>query len=129
MAAKGKKATKVIFLVDDEVSVLQLVRKILEEEGYSVDAATSGEDALTKLRDIKPDLMVLDMMMPGKSGLETCQRIRQVPEWADIKVMFLTVMRKTKEVEAQMKELGITDYIEKPFRVEDLLKRVRKALS
>ncbi|MBS3164548.1 response regulator [Candidatus Woesearchaeota archaeon] len=129
MAAKGKKATKVIFLVDDEVSVLQLVRKILEEEGYSVDAATSGEDALSKLRDIKPDLMVLDMMMPGKSGLETCQRIRQVPEWADIKVMFLTVMRKTKEVEAQMKELGITDYIEKPFRVEDLLKRVRKALS
>lgn len=120
---------KVILLVDDEMSVLMLVKKILEDSGYTVDAAISGEQALKKLREIRPNLVILDMMMPGLSGLDVCKRIRQTPEWQSLHVMFLTVMRRTKEVEEDLKMLNVSDYVEKPFSVEDLLARVRAAVS
>ncbi len=125
--AKSKKLPKVILLVDDELSVLQLVKGILESEGYSVSPAVSGEQAFHRLAEIKPNLVILDMMMPGMSGLEVAEKMRDTPEWKDIKVMFLTVMRRTTEVEAKLKNLKIYDYIEKPFMVEDLVKRVRTA--
>ena len=121
-------STKVILLVDDEPSVRILVKKILESEGYAVDVAETGDEGLGKLRDIKPDLMILDMMMPGRSGLEVCKRLRAVPEWADIKVIFLTVMRGTKKVKKQLEDLKVSDYIEKPFNVSELVDRVNKVL-
>ena len=126
---KAVPVPKVILLVDDEMSVLMLVKKILEDSGYAVDAAVSGEQALRKLREIKPNLVILDMMMPGLSGLDVCKRIRQTPEWQSIHVMFLTVMRRTKEVEEDLKLLNVSDYVEKPFSVEDLLARVKAAVS
>lgn len=128
-AAKAASVPKVILLVDDEMSVLMLVKKILEDSGYTVDAAVSGEQALRKLREIKPNLIILDMMMPGLSGLDVCKRIRQTPEWQSLHVMFLTVMRRTKEVEEDLKMLNVSDYVEKPFSVEDLLARVKAAVS
>ena len=128
-APKAVSAPKVILLVDDEMSVLMLVKKILEDSGYAVDAAVSGEQALRKLREIRPNLVILDMMMPGLSGLDVCKRIRQTPEWQSIHVMFLTVMRRTKEVEEDLKLLNVSDYVEKPFSVEDLLARVKAAVS
>lgn len=128
-APKVASVPKVILLVDDEMSVLMLVKKILEDSGYAVDAAASGEQALRKLREIRPNLVILDMMMPGLSGLDVCTRIRQTPEWQSLHVMFLTVMRRTKEVEEQLKQLNVIDYVEKPFSVEDLLARVRAAVS
>lgn len=120
---------KVIMIVDDELSVLNLLKNIFEGEGYAVSLAASGESGLRKLEDIKPHLLILDMMMPGLSGIEVCEKVRAAPEWNDIKVMFLTVIRKTKDVEGKLKELDVVDYIQKPFMVDELVKRVKNALS
>ncbi len=128
MSAKSH-VQKVIMIVDDEMSVLDLLKSIFEGEGYAVSLAVSGEQGLRKLEDIKPHLLILDMMMPGLSGIEVCQRVRATPEWNDIRVMFLTVMRKTKDVEDQLKQLDVVDYIQKPFMVDELVKRVKIAIS
>lgn len=128
MSAKSH-VQKVIMIVDDEMSVLDLLKSIFEGEGYAVSLAVSGEQGLRKLEDIKPHLLILDMMMPGLSGIEVCQRVRATPEWNDIRVMFLTVMRKTKDVEEQLKKLDVVDYIQKPFMVDELVKRVKIAIS
>lgn len=128
MSAKSH-SQKVIMIVDDEMSVLDLLKSIFEGEGYAVSLAVSGEQGLRKLEDIKPHLLILDMMMPGLSGIEVCQRVRATPEWNDIRIMFLTVMRKTKDVEEQLKKLDVVDYIQKPFMVDELVKRVKIAIS
>jgi len=120
---------KVIMIVDDELSVLNLLKNILEEEGYVISLAASGEQGLRKLEDIKPHLLILDMMMPGLSGLDVCEKVRATPEWKDIKIMFLTVMRKTKDIEDKLKKLDVVDYLQKPFMVDELVKRVKIAIS
>lgn len=120
---------KKIMVVDDEKSLQELVRAILEKEGFDVITASDGNECLGKLETVKPDLILLDMMMPGMSGREVCEKIRANPKTKGLKVIFLTVARFSEAGKNTLKKMQVMDYITKPFENEDLVKRVRKALS
>ena len=120
---------KKIMVVDDEESLRELVKVILEQEGFKVITAKSGQECLDKLKEVKPDLILLDMMMPGMSGRETCERIRENPETKDLRVVFLTVARFSEVGKDILSKMNVLDYITKPFDNEDLVKRVKRALE
>ncbi|MCK4336163.1 MAG: response regulator [Candidatus Aenigmarchaeota archaeon] len=120
---------KKIMIVDDEESLIELVTAVLEQEGYEVIAAMNGEEALEKLKTVKPDLILLDMMMPGMSGREVCERIRKDPKTKDLKVAFITVAKFSETGRDVLKKMNVLDYITKPFENEDLVVRVKKLVG
>jgi DNA-binding response OmpR family regulator len=120
---------KKILVVDDEPHILELVKGILEIENYSVDTSSSGQEALQKLEKTTPDLVILDMMMPGMSGREVCEKIRKNPKTKNLKVIFLTVARFSEVGKKVLDDMKVLDYITKPFENEELVKRIKKALS
>jgi two-component system alkaline phosphatase synthesis response regulator PhoP len=122
-------AKKKIMVVDDEENLVELVKAILEVEGYDIITASNGSECLEKLKAAKPDLLLLDMMMPGMSGRETCERIRKDPKTKGLKVAFLTVARFSEVGKDILKKLNAVDYITKPFDNKDLVKRVKKAVG
>jgi len=117
---------KIIMVVDDEENILQLMRAVLEEAKYNVATASNGEECLQKLKKTKPDLVLLDMMMPGMSGREVCERIRKNPKTKNTKVIFVTVARFSEIGKDTLDRLKVLDYITKPFDNKDLLKSVKK---
>ena len=120
---------KKIMIVDDEEGLIELVTAVLEQEGYEVIAAMNGEEALEKLKTVKPDLILLDMMMPGMSGREVCERIRKDPKTKDLKVAFITVAKFSETGRDVLKKMNVLDYITKPFENEDLVVRVKKLVG
>lgn len=120
---------KKIMTVDDEENLVELVKAILEAEGYEVITASNGKECLEKLKAVKPDLVLLDMMMPGMSGRETCEMIRKDPKTKNLKVAFVTVARFSEVGKDILKKLNAVDYITKPFDNKDLVKRVKKAIG
>ncbi len=120
---------KKIMVVDDEESLLELVNAIMEQEGYEVVTAISGKECLEKLKTVKPDLILLDMMMPGMSGREVCEKIRQDPETKDLKIAFLTVAKFSETGKETLTKMNVLDYITKPFENDDLVSRVKKLLG
>ena len=117
-------AKKIIFSVDDEKPITDVIKNVLQPEGYKVVTANSGEEALEKLKSLKPDLILLDMLMPGMSGTDLCQKLKADPKLKHLKVIFLTVIHATKAGQKQMKKLQVLDYITKPFDMKDLKKRI-----
>lgn len=120
---------KKIMIVDDEQSLVELVRAIFGQEGFDVITAYSGSECLEKLKKEKPNIILMDMMMPGMSGRETTEKIRENPKTKDIKVVFLTVARFSEVGKDALKKLNVYDYITKPFDNKDLVKRVKKAVG
>jgi CheY-like chemotaxis protein len=120
---------KKIMVVDDEESLLELVSAILKEEGYEVVTAASGQECLEKLSTMKPDLILLDMMMPGMSGREVCESIRKDPKTKGLKVAFITVAKFSETGKETLTEMKVLDYITKPFENDDLIRRVKKMLG
>jgi CheY-like chemotaxis protein len=120
---------KIIMVVDDEDSLLELVSAILEQEGYEVLTVNNGEECLNQLKSVKPDLILLDMMMPGMSGREVCERIREDPETKGLKVAFITVAKFSETGQETLKKMEVVDYITKPFDNADLVKRIEKLLK
>lgn len=118
-----------IMIVDDEESLLELLEAILETEHYEVVTASSGEECLRKLKTVKPDLVLLDMMMPGMSGRETCERIRADPKTKGLKVAFVTVAKFSEAGKEKLNDMKVADYITKPFDNADLVARVRKIVG
>jgi CheY-like chemotaxis protein len=118
-----------VMIVDDEESLIELVTAILEQEGYEVMTAMDGEEALRKLEKQKPDLVLLDMMMPGMSGREVCEKIRKNPKTRDLKVIFLTVAKFSEAGKGVLKDMKVSDYITKPFENADLTRRVKKIIG
>ncbi|MDF2957535.1 MAG: DNA-binding response regulator [Candidatus Alkanophagales archaeon MCA70_species_1] len=114
--------------VDDEDEVLQLIRLILESEGYDVVTASSGKECLELLERYKPDLILLDIMMPGMDGWETLRRIRKDERFKDVPVAVLTAVPLTTETLQREEIEGLVDYIVKPFTRESLLKKVEELL-
>jgi DNA-binding response OmpR family regulator len=121
--------TNKILVVDDEEDLLTLVKGILEGEGFQVSTVSSGQECLDALKKEKFDLVILDMMMPGMSGRETCEKIRSNPDTKNMKVVFLTVARFSEAGKGTLTDLKVLDYITKPFENEDLVKRVKKILG
>jgi two-component system KDP operon response regulator KdpE len=113
-----------ILVVDDDPQIRRVMRTTLAGEGYEVEDARSGEEALEKLRTGRHDLMLLDINMPGMGGLETC---RQVRANSDMAVIMLTV-RNTEQDKVHALDAGADDFITKPFSTPELLARIRAAL-
>jgi len=113
-----------ILVVDDDPQIRRVMRTTLTGEGYEVEDARSGEEALEKLRAGRYDLMLLDINMPGMGGLETC---RQVRANSDMAIIMLTV-RNTEQDKVQALDAGADDFITKPFSTPELLARIRAAL-
>jgi two-component system KDP operon response regulator KdpE len=113
-----------ILVVDDDPQIRRVLRTTLTGEGYEVEDARSGEDALEKLRASRYDLTILDMNMPGMGGLETGRRVRAA---SDMAIIMLTV-RNTEQDKVQALDAGADDFITKPFSTPELLARIRAAL-
>lgn len=117
-----------ILIVDDITNNLKLVGKILDDVGYNTTFATSGFQALNRLKYNKIDLILLDLMMPEMDGLEVCQVIKNDPELQEIPIIFLTASYEEEKL-IQAFELGAVDYITKPFIKNELLARVKTHLT
>ena len=113
-----------ILVVDDEPQIRRIMRTTLTGAGYEVDDAKTGEEALEKLRDYHPDLVLLDMNMPGMGGLATCREIRA---GTGVGIIMLTV-RNTEADKVQALDAGADDFVNKPFSTPELLARIRAAL-
>jgi len=113
-----------ILVVEDEPQYLRLIRFNLETEGYRVRGAATGEDALALLRERAPDLVILDIMLPGIDGFEVCQRIREV---SAVPIIMLTA-KGAEEDKVKGLQLGADDYVTKPFSAQELLARVQAVL-
>src|SRR5512147_40569 len=116
-----------ILIVEDEEPLTVLLRYNLEREGYEVDTIARGDDADTRLRERTPDLVVLDWMLPGLSGIELCRRLRARPETRSLPIIMLTARGEESE-RIRGLATGADDYIVKPFSVPELLARVKGLL-
>lgn len=119
---------KKILIVDDEKDIVDLVSYNLEKEGYKCYTAYDGEQALEKARDKKPDLILLDIMMPKMDGIEACRRIKEDPELNQIYIAFLTA-RSEEYSELAGFDVGADDYITKPIKPRVLLSRIKAILK
>src|SRR5258708_2051 len=120
-----KKGT--ILVIDDEKDLIELVRYNLEKEGFDVIAATDGQSGIEVVKKHRPDLVVLDLMMPGLDGLQVCQQLRADPRAGRIPVIMLTA-RATEADRIVGLELGADDYITKPFSPREVLARIKAVL-
>ena len=116
-----------ILVVEDEEEIQELVRYNLAKEGYSVTCAGSGEEALQKVRRQLPDLVVLDLMLPGLDGLEVCKVLKGDAATRDVDVVMLTAKGEEADIVTGL-ELGADDYITKPFSPRVLIARIRAVL-
>src|ERR1041385_964844 len=116
-----------ILIVEDEEPLTTLLRYNLEAEGYDVDAVARGDEADTRLRETAPDLIVLDWMLPGLSGIELCRRLRARPQTQSLPIIMLTARGEESE-RIRGLATGADDYIVKPFSVPELLARVKGLL-
>ena len=117
-----------ILIVDDNPNNLDLIRRYLEPEGYRVSAITSGEKALLLARNLQPQLILLDIMMPGMDGYQTCEALKQGPETKEIPVIFVTAKVAPEDLRKGF-SVGCADYITKPVDQDILLARVSHQLS
>lgn len=119
MDTKGKK----ILIADDEPDILEIIQYNLQGEGYEVYTAKDGDEALMRAKLVKPDLIILDIMMPKKTGVEVCEILRTQPLFKDTLIIFLTAL---SDESSQMKGLdtGADDYVNKPISPKLLLSRV-----
>jgi DNA-binding response OmpR family regulator len=119
---------KKVLIVDDELSILVPLKFLLEKNDYRVDLAQSGKDALEKISQSKPDLVLLDIMLPDLDGYEIFQMIRENPEWDDIKVIYLSAKNRDVDI-AKGLNLGVDAYVTKPFSNAELLEKIRTLVS
>ena len=119
---------KEILIVDDEPAVVVALQFLMEQQGYNVLIAKRGEDALDQIYKYKPDLVILDIMLPGIDGYEVCEIVRLNPDYRDIKILFLTARRDEVEI-AKGLALGADAYITKPFSNDKLVAAVNQVLE
>lgn len=113
-----------ILVVDDDPEIIGLLKRGLSYEGYTVETAANGAEALAKARDHEPDLVILDVMMPGIDGLEVSKRLRQA---GDVPILMLTAKGSVNDIVAGLGS-GADDYLVKPFAFDELLARVKAQL-
>ncbi len=115
-----------ILVIDDETKIVDLLRRGLSHEGYRVDVAYEGESGLLAARRDPPDLVILDVMLPGLDGVEVCRRLR-AQGWSDLPILMLTARDAVPDRVAGL-DAGADDYLVKPFAFDELLARVRALL-
>ncbi|MBI3011064.1 MAG: response regulator [Candidatus Omnitrophica bacterium] len=117
-----------ILLVDDEPSIVKMVGKRLEVEGFEVLVAMDGQEGLTKAQTDQPDLIILDLMLPKLNGYEICTMLKQDTRYQNIPIMMFTAKAQDKDEKLGM-ECGANAYIRKPFRAQELLEKIRGLLA
>ena len=122
------KSKGLILIVDDVLENLQVLSKVLRQANYQITAATSGEKALAMLEKSNPDLILLDVMMPGLSGFQVCQKIKLMERFQTTPIIFLTT-ESDDAVKQQAKAAGATGWLVKPFVPDQLLKIAKKVLG
>jgi two-component system alkaline phosphatase synthesis response regulator PhoP len=120
--------TQKVLLVDDEPDIVEMLKYNLEREGYSVQTALNGKDALKSAKSWRPDLVVLDIMMPGMDGVEVCMQLRQLPEFKHTVITFLTARGEDYSQIAGF-DAGADDYITKPVRPKVFVSKVKALLK
>jgi len=122
-----KKKDITILLVDDEPDILEIIRYNLVGEGYNVETAPNGLEAISQAKKLRPQLIVMDVMMPKMDGIEACQEIRKIPELSETVITFLTARGEDYSQMAGF-EAGADDYITKPIRPKVLVSKVKALL-
>lgn len=120
--------TQSVLVVDDEPNIVLSLEFLMKQAGYTVRVARTGEEALGAIAAAAPDLVLLDVMIPGRNGFDVCQAIRANPDWAGVKIVMLTAKGREIEREKGM-ALGADDYITKPFSTRQVVERVRRFLT
>lgn len=120
--------TKRILIVDDEPNIVVSLEFLMKREGFEVAVAADGEAALKSVEEKKPDLVLLDIMLPKKNGFEVCQTIRANPAWQSVRIVMLTAKGRDTEV-AKGLALGADAYMTKPFSTRELVDKVRSLLE
>jgi two-component system phosphate regulon response regulator PhoB len=116
-----------VLVVEDEAALATMLRYNLERQGYNVDEAGDGQEAMTRISEQQPDLVLLDWMLPVMSGIEVCRQIRRRPETRDLPVIMVTARTDDQDAVRGL-NTGADDYITKPFNLDSLLARVRALL-
>jgi len=116
-----------ILIVDDEPDIVEFISYNLKGKGYLISTARDGIEAIRKAKDFRPDLILLDIMMPNKDGIQTIKELRLMPEFEETAIIFLTALSDEKS-EIEGLKIGADDYIAKPIKPELLATRIRTAL-
>lgn len=117
-----------ILIADDEQNIVISLEFLMKREGFEVSIAVDGQEAVDRIRSDKPDLVLLDVMMPKKSGFEVCQEVKSDPELSDTRILMLTAKGRDTEV-AKGLALGADAYMTKPFSTKELVDKVREMLA
>ena len=121
-------SAETILVVDDEPGIRLYLKRLLGAQGFSVETAADGDEALAKVAAALPDLVVLDVMVGGRDGYEICETIKREPETAGIKVVMLSAKSRPIEIEKGM-AMGADAYLTKPFSMDELRDTVRSLLA
>jgi DNA-binding response OmpR family regulator len=119
---------KRILIADDEPNIVVSLEFLMQKMGHVVRVANTGEDALSAVGEFKPDLILLDIMMPRMSGFDLCQSVRENPAWKGIKIVMLSARGREIDVTKGM-AVGADAYVTKPFSTRDLVAKVRELLG
>jgi DNA-binding response OmpR family regulator len=119
---------KKILIVDDEPSIIVALQFLMEQNGYETLVAFSGEEAMEVVARHRPDLILLDIMLPVVDGFEVCQRVREKADWKDIRIVLVTALDRESNV-AKGLALGADAYVTKPFANADLITKVKELLE
>jgi len=120
--------SKKILIADDEPNIVAAIEFLLQQNGYEVHVARDGEEALKLVEGCIPDLVLLDVMMPKKSGYEVCARIRERADWRHIKIIMLSAKGREAEVSKGL-SMGADLYVTKPFSTRELITTIKRLLD
>jgi len=120
--------TRTVLLVDDEPNIVLSLEFLVEQAGYEARIARDGESALKAIEERKPDLVLLDVMLPRRDGFDVCRTIRANPEWDDIRIVMLTAKGRDSEREKGL-ALGADAYITKPFSTREAMEQIKRFLD
>jgi len=118
---------KKILIVDDEPNIVATLEYLLQRSGYETRTAANGEEALAQVQAFAPDLILLDVMMPKRSGFDVCQQIRERPEWGPVRILMLSAKGREADVSKGL-SLGADGYVTKPFSNAELVERIATLL-
>ena len=120
-------AKPTVLIVEDEAPLLTLLRYNLEKQGFRVDEAADGQEALLRVAEARPDVMLLDWMLPSLSGIEVCRQLRRRTETRDLPIIMVTARTEDQDAVRAL-DIGADDYIAKPFAIEHVIARIRALL-
>lgn len=118
---------RTVLIIEDEKLIIVSTQMVLESVGFRVESATDGEEGIRKARDLRPDLILLDIMMPRRSGFEVCRLLKDDPRYRDIPIVMVTALNEVGDME-RARECGADDFLSKPVNKIELLARVQNLL-